>query len=131
LERRQHARKLELKQLMGPHILKRMISPALSPVSPLTGVDVFAEQDAVSCPIGSVITSASSVTPPPTPRPAFDLERPPQPSFDLEQPPVNSSTEFFLNRGVVRLDLDRSVPSPREPRLLPLFPLHSPRSLNS
>ncbi|BBM98774.1 hypothetical protein MPTK1_1g16140 [Marchantia polymorpha subsp. ruderalis] len=111
-ERRQNAKKLEVKQLMGPHILKRTISPALSPVSPLTN-DVFSEQSSgATSPLGYMGYS-------PVPRP----------SFDLEQPPTATSPSFDLNSGIIQLELER--PRNSEPRLLPLFPLHSPRSLSS
>ncbi|CAM6082425.1 unnamed protein product [Calypogeia fissa] len=119
LERRQNAKKLEVKHLMGPHILKRTVSPALSPVSPLTNVDVFGEHNGNTSPLGYMGYSAA--TPPPAPRL----------SFDLEQPAPDSSPGFDLNSGVINLDLERQAASPREPRLLPLFPLHSPRSLSS
>jgi hypothetical protein len=117
LERRQHAKKLS--HLMGPHILKRPTSPALSPVSPLmTGFDIFAERGQVSSPLGSEITSLS---------PVGSLKQ--SSPFEFGQRAVSSSPDFDLNGGVLSLE-QRGQPSPREPSLLPLFPMHSPTLLS-
>ncbi|KAL2651986.1 hypothetical protein R1flu_020114 [Riccia fluitans] len=126
-ERRQNAKKLEVKQLMGPHILKRTVPPALSPVSPLTH-DVFSEQSSSSSgatsPLGYMGYS-------PVPRPPLDLEQPPPPApAAIPAPPLSPSLGFDLNSGIIQLELERP-PRTSEPRLLPLFPLHSPRSMSS
>ncbi|KAL3699849.1 hypothetical protein R1sor_017871 [Riccia sorocarpa] len=123
LERRQNAKKLEVKQLMGPHILKRTVSPALSPVSPLTN-DVFSEQGSgATSPLGYMGYS-------PVSRPPLDLEQPPSPAPALGPGPPSPSLGFDLNSGIIQLELERP-PRTTEPRLLPLFPLHSPRFLSA
>lgn len=117
-ERRQNAKKLEVQQLMG--IKKGLISPALSPVSPLTPNDVFSDQSSgATSPLGYM-----GYSPVPRSAPAFDLEQPPAVA------PPGMPLGLDLNSGLIQLELERP-PRNSEPRLLPLFPLHSPRSLSS